>query len=431
MRKVFYNTSLLIIISFISYSTNAQILKKIGKKIENKAERRADRKVDKEIDKGLDEIEGVGKNDTGKSENPDNKETKEISKTGTNETTGIDNPVFAYNTKFDFIPGNKILLSEEFSKDAIGDFPSGWNTNGTGEVVTLSNYEGKWLKMKNASLYVPDLVSGLPDEFTAEFDLYASGIDKKTRSVTNLYIYFSDTKALRTHERDFAQFTIPFCQYVSVGMDVKNLVYGDIDAHISNRIKCDIRQDVLNKVHVSIAANKARLRVWINDKKQIDVPRLMPHYQKLNFIKFQPFNFTDNKEDIFITNLKVAEGGLDLRSKLLKEGKVSTTGILFNVNSDKIKPESFGVLREIAQALLANTEIKIKVTGHTDSDGDEALNLDLSKRRASSVKNALVNEFGIADSRIETDGMGESEPVTENNSPEAKAQNRRVEFEKI
>ncbi|MGE5810604.1 MAG: OmpA family protein, partial [Ignavibacteria bacterium] len=102
-----------------------------------------------------------------------------------------------------------------------------------------------------------------------------------------------------------------------------------------------------------------------------------------------------------------------------------------DVNSDKIKPESYGTLKEIANVLKENSSVKVKIVGHTDSDGNDASNLDLSKRRAASVKNTLNSEFGIDSSRMETDGKGESQPVTDNNSQEGKANNRRVELIKL
>ncbi len=63
-----------------------------------------------------------------------------------------------------------------------------------------------------------------------------------------------------------------------------------------------------------------------------------------------------------------------------------------------------------------------------DADGNDASNLDLSKRKAASVKNALTKEFGIDESRMETDVKGESEPIDKNDTPAGKANNRRVEF---
>jgi outer membrane protein OmpA-like peptidoglycan-associated protein len=139
----------------------------------------------------------------------------------------------------------------------------------------------------------------------------------------------------------------------------------------------------------------------------------------------------ENKDEYMVANVRYAIGAPDTRSKLITEGKLVTRGILFDVNSDKIKPESYGVLKEIGTVLKENPAVKVKIIGHTDSDGDDAKNLDLSKRRAASVKNTLSSEFGIESSRLETDGKGESQPSEPNTSPQGKANNRRVEFVKL
>ena len=70
----------------------------------------------------------------------------------------------------------------------------------------------------------------------------------------------------------------------------------------------------------------------------------------------------------------------------------------------------------------------LKIVGHTDSDGSEENNMKLSKNRAEAVKNALVSVYGIDSGRLTSEGRGESEPVGDNNTPDGKAQNRRVEF---
>ena len=75
--------------------------------------------------------------------------------------------------------------------------------------------------------------------------------------------------------------------------------------------------------------------------------------------------------------------------------------------------------------------MKVKIIGHTDADGNDKSNLDLSKRRAASVKEMLAKEFSIDETRMETDGKGESQPVDKNDNPAGKANNRRVEFIKI
>lgn len=85
----------------------------------------------------------------------------------------------------------------------------------------------------------------------------------------------------------------------------------------------------------------------------------------------------------------------------------------------------------IADVLMEYPEVKIKIVGHTDADGNDADNMDLSKRRAAAVRNELVKTFGIDASRIQTDGKGETQPVAPNDSPSNKALNRRVEFIKM
>jgi outer membrane protein OmpA-like peptidoglycan-associated protein len=85
-------------------------------------------------------------------------------------------------------------------------------------------------------------------------------------------------------------------------------------------------------------------------------------------------------------------------------------------------------LNDIAKILNEVPDVKVKIVGHTDADGQDADNLDLSKRRAASVKAELVKTFGVKGDRLVTDGAGETQPVAPNDTPSNKALNRRVEF---
>jgi len=127
----------------------------------------------------------------------------------------------------------------------------------------------------------------------------------------------------------------------------------------------------------------------------------------------------------------VAKGVEDTRHRLIEEGSFSTSAILFDVNTATLKPESFGVIKEIGSLLKEHSTVKIRIIGHTDSDGSNAANVALSQKRAAAVKDALVNELGIAPERMETDGKGESKPLADNKTKEGKAANRRVEFIKL
>jgi outer membrane protein OmpA-like peptidoglycan-associated protein len=129
-----------------------------------------------------------------------------------------------------------------------------------------------------------------------------------------------------------------------------------------------------------------------------------------------------------VSNLRLATGAPDTRNKILKENKWVTHGILFDVNSATIKPESYGTLKEMADVMKEYADLKVKIVGHTDADGSDAANLELSKKRAASVKESLAKDFGIDAGRMETDGKGESEPIDKNTTAAGKANNRRVEF---
>lgn len=173
-----------------------------------------------------------------------------------------------------------------------------------------------------------------------------------------------------------------------------------------------------------------RLRVYLNNNKIVDAPSLLPASIKYNALRFQT-SLNNDGSNWLISNFKYATGLPDTRNQLLKAGKFSTTGILFDVNTAVIKPASYGTLKEIAATIKEAGDIKIKITGHTDNDGNPVANIALSKQRAQAVKDILVNEFGIAENMLQTDGKGAAQPAAPNTSAEGKAQNRRVEFIKV
>ncbi|WP_405413040.1 OmpA family protein [Maribacter sp. Asnod1-A12] len=326
-------------------------------------------------------------------------------------------------SKYDFVPGNKLLITDDFSLDHLGDFPSKWNTNGTGELTMIN--DTKWFKLAGKSVYIPDLPSNLPEEYTVEFDMLTV-VDKKTSSQAKLEIWLEDNNMFNK-ANNMAKVEIPLCMFIDIGFIIENRIEGE--RVIRNEVEKDIRNILSQENHVAIAVNGKRFRMWINENKVVDVPRLVP--ENIVSFKIHPRDIRDGTDEIYITNLKIAEGGIDLRNQLLEHGKFSTTGILFNSGSDKIKPESYGVLKEIANTLQQETNLNLKIIGHTDADGDDALNLTLSKNRASSVKEALINQFNIDNKRLFTEGKGETEPIDNNNTMEGKTNNRRVEFIKV
>jgi outer membrane protein OmpA-like peptidoglycan-associated protein len=136
-----------------------------------------------------------------------------------------------------------------------------------------------------------------------------------------------------------------------------------------------------------------------------------------------------NAEDVKKINITLK--GMIGNYKLLTEGKFVTNSIVYDSNSAVIKPESDETIKMVGNMLQDNAGLKIKITGYTDSDGDDKKNLELSKKRAAALKDKLVKTYAIDSARIQTEGKGEANPVSSNDTPEGKAANRRVEFVKL
>ncbi|WP_138433048.1 OmpA family protein [Winogradskyella algicola] len=334
-------------------------------------------------------------------------------------------------SKYDFVPGDKLLFFDDFSNDFIGDLPSKWNTNGSGNIVKFNKVEGNWFELKAGyRLYaIPDL-SQLPEDYTIEFDLLTSGVSNKTSSGARLHVILSDANTFSNGETHYASVSLPLGQYAPFNIDTYNYFNGKAGM-INSGLTADIRDEVKNQPHIAISVTKKRYRLWVNEVKYVDIPRFIEELNVLNYLKFHVYGLKDGEERVFIKNIKVTEGGVDLRRKLMSEGKISTNGILFDSGSANIQPQSLGIVRQISQVLMQDDSIKLNIVGHTDSDGSDDSNLKLSKDRAEAVKNALVNIYNISADRLTTDGKGETEPVADNGTADGKAQNRRVEFVKI
>lgn len=117
----------------------------------------------------------------------------------------------------------------------------------------------------------------------------------------------------------------------------------------------------------------------------------------------------------------------DLAERLENEGKVDLYGIYFDTDKATLKAESEGTLQQVLSMLQGKPELRIAIAGHTDSQASDTYNLDLSKRRAQAVVKWLTDK-GIAASRLQAQGFGETQPVADNDSAAGRALNRRVEI---
>jgi outer membrane protein OmpA-like peptidoglycan-associated protein len=334
-------------------------------------------------------------------------------------------------SKYDFVPGEKIIGFEDFMTGSIGDFPEGWNTTSSAEIVTVEGKPGRWLLITKPGSFLPEFTDKYPDDFTFEFDLL-HGIPFGGSSFHFVMAEMNDITMLQGWN------TNPNIFKLGLNITSSNQKEGTTSTELrknsvsvsANQVYTELLSDKYNPVHVSIWRQKERVRVYINQEKFWDIPKALAAAAKLNAIFFSIL-FVDANISHYIGNLRLAVGAPDTRNKFVTEGKWVTHGILFDVNSANIKPESYGSLKEMSNVLKENPDLKVQIVGHTDADGSDVANLELSKKRSASVKTALAKEFGIDESRMETDGKGEGEPIDKNDNPAGKANNRRVEFVKI
>jgi OOP family OmpA-OmpF porin len=116
------------------------------------------------------------------------------------------------------------------------------------------------------------------------------------------------------------------------------------------------------------------------------------------------------------------------KAKIVEERIEITEKVMFAYDKAEILSESFDLLNDVAQVMKEHPEVaKIRIEGHTDSDGTNKYNKDLSNRRAKAVMEYIL-KAGVDESRMVSEGFGEDRPIASNDTDEGKAQNRRVEF---
>ena len=418
MKKIFLLTCLLVF-TFFSYG---QILKKITDRTKNNANNKVNNTANKTVDDAMNPDKNNNSVDTTRKKEDS---TTSITKSETSPAS------FKAYSKYDFVPGEKIIGFEDFSTGSIGDFPAGWNTTSSGELVTIENKPGRWLWFTRPGVFTPEFPEPFPEDFTFEFDLL-HGIPINGANFTVAIAELINREQPQNWVMSSNQFTI---ELSTANTGTENGVTRftgrkNSSSNIQNGGGSNILNDKNNPVHVSIWRQKERVRVYVNQEKVWDIPKGAAIDAKFNSIVFS-VTYAEEVVKHFIGNLRLAVGALDTRKKILEQNKWVTHGILFDVNSATIRPESYGTVKEMANVLKEYADLKVKIVGHTDADGKDDTNLDLSKHRAESVKAALAKEFGIDENRMETDGKGESEPIDKNDNPAGKANNRRVEFIKI
>jgi len=412
--------------------TEAQLLKKLKKRVKAAAEeaiiRKTEEKVAEKTEKTIDTLlsKKVGKKK--KSKKKSNEPLDPNNDNNTDENVNIEK--LQPWSKYNFVPGDKIIFHDDLRDEENGEFPSRWDLlKGTAENASFQ--DANIINFKNKTVITPlmDEDEYLPEVFTIEFDAYFDGINQGPQFWQSYDFRFSlktgkwyyPTKYPEVGSEDYFS---PLHIYRH-GALLETNVRGNAKEYKTYEETLKVNEPKWQ--HIAIAFNKRSLKVFVDQYRVINIPNL----------GFKPQVFSIEAQSYYaegvvraIKNIRVAEGGKKLYDRVVAEGKFVTRGILFDINQATIKPESMGVINTVANMMQEHEDLNFSIEGHTDSDGADDYNLELSALRAEAVKATLI-ELGISEERLQTQGKGESVPVADNTSPEGKANNRRVEFIKI
>jgi outer membrane protein OmpA-like peptidoglycan-associated protein len=375
----------------------------------DKLKEKAGEKIEKKIDEALEEPA----NDTTEAadqaeEQP--KETEGQPAAGAKGGTGTSEDMTLY-TKYDFVPGDKVIFYDDLSGEEIGEFPSRWKLDeGVFEIVRQGNEN--YIMCTDEGSIRPKLVPApLPAKYTVEMEFYAKGPEYKGHWY---YIQWMDAE-----DQYIGEFEITDNKNTSLHINGKEIASKALPKEVA-----------AGKHTMRIMATKSTLKCYIDNERVANVPAI-EDFAPVGFrVHMDPW--TDEAGNpMLLRSFRFAEGGKTLRQQLDETGRIVTHGILFDSGSPKIKADSYKTLADIGQLLTDDPKLRLSIEGHTDSDGADDYNLTLSQNRANSVKTYLTETYKIDAKRLETKGWGEVKPIDTNDTPEGKANNRRVELVKL
>jgi outer membrane protein OmpA-like peptidoglycan-associated protein len=401
---------LLSVLFLVNGNVHAQLWKRVKGEVQRRAENRAVSKAGDATDKAVDKAEEAVKQD---------KTSNAEGDAGTNVAAATPKKKSDAYKNYDFVPGDKIIFAPDLRDEKDAELPARFTiVAGSAEIVTKDGQ--KVLHMDKASHEsIEPLMSTdhyLPEQYTLEFDMmyendgerfaYVNGFDVEfrsrgdnnegTRPVYRFHIE-SNTRGSWGAANSANQ---PFPESLATSMSTLNTWH-----------------------HLAIYVRKNIGKVYI-DGYRVAGSNTMPAGAAHVSLKGDPhYGF-------FIRDFRLAEGGEDSYNKIVTDGKFITHGILFEVNKAAIRPESMGVMNDLAKMMKQHPELRFEIDGHTDSDGNAQANMTLSLERAEAVKRQLVS-MEVDASRLTTKGFGASKPIDSNTTSEGKANNRRVEFIKI
>jgi outer membrane protein OmpA-like peptidoglycan-associated protein len=386
-------------------SSNAQGWKD---RLKEKVKQRVETRTDQAMDKGVDKAEEVITCQVADRACADKAraEGKKVRIAGEGDTAAGDRaaPGEGAWLNYDFVPGEKVLFYEDFTKEDVGNFPRRIElVSGNMEVAEWRG--ARYLRSNGIGEIAIPLPETLPQRFTLEMDVYHGARRNAWGEVTVRFV-----------ERPTTQNPVVQVNWTKGGL----LAAG-------RESMTDVGQERFadQLVPIRVMADGKYVKVYMGDKRVANVPTADLGRANKIWVRIP----ASEESPAYVGPIRIAAGGKKIYDAIASAGRVATHGILFDVNSDVIRPESTPTLKEIVAMLQEHDDLSLTIEGHTDGAGSASANLALSEKRAASVRDYLVGK-GIDASRLDAKGMGSTKPVAPNATAEGRQQNRRVELVK-
>ncbi len=320
-----------------------------------------------------------------------------------------------------FVQAQNLILDERFDNTPLGKLPASWRMvrrdpqpTDSCRLAENNGYRALVLVQGNIAGFEPVMYSTsyLNNSFTIEYDYFQD--EKKCSTGCATSIVLRDTLKNRLEISFYLFGRLDFRCASDGGIFQEKKVYADFSKTLHN-------YDRSIWHHIAISFHNKNIRCYIDGAQVLSTNACI-----------QPASFVLDGRSVFgVRNVKVAlNGSTGIFDRIQTENKFITHSILFDVNKSVIKPESMPFIAQLARWLKKHPDVRLEISGHTDSDGIPEANMDLSSSRAASVKEQLA-ALGVTNERLTTKGFGATKPIADNATEQGKASNRRVEFIKL
>jgi len=309
---------------------------------------------------------------------------------------------------YDFVPGSDVVFALDLDNEPIGRFPASQLefVEGNGQVVEVDGKRA--IEFTQNTVFFINLEEDLPETFSMEFEA--------KNGAPNIYqsVIFDPMTEMGESFRSYPK------HYISVWRGAGLARGGQMVSNTTD--SWEIAQEF---VPVKFQNDGDYAIMYMGQKRVANLPGADFGRSKRIEVRVQ----ANGSRPSYLRDIVIAAGLDDLYGALSSGAAWTTRGILFDVNSDVLRPESTPVLTQIERTLSQHEDLTIVIEGHTDSTGDDAHNQDLSERRAQSVVDWLAAR-GIDAGRMSAAGKGETEPVADNATLAGRQENRRVVIRK-